>query len=383
MKELFHNGNELKKVKVEFNGEEISNPMLTSIEIRYKHNTPKILGKLVINDLIDINVHWKWRELTIKIFYMDLFDKTVCKEYRILDVKEAQDDQDKKIFVLEIQDKFSYILENSYLSKSFNGTVTDALQEYCTELGIDSFPWAELEINPCETSGEFTVPKHINNLEWFLETFRKCGFYFWQDKKKVIVKSLEELSPNMLPPNNESPNDYRNEIGNQMYQNKIIDFKPEYNVKKDQRPTQRSMWYNPELKYVEYKDDKVPTNDNSYLYNNDDTFNLQVDTKGQRDLVQHHMDFQEHKQDLRDSFMDESRLQMMVSGYEKNDLYQVYKLKLKGNYGSVESQNIGNHVVQGFYVSYSIVEKIMNLHMIQNIYLHRADLKRDKGFYTP
>lgn len=115
---ILNAGNKLKSYSVKIGDIDLVKEVISSIEISFRNDVPVVLGRLVIDDLYDMNSQLVWRDVTVKVFYMDMFDKSVDIEFYITEIKEAYDDSFKKNYVLELQDKFSYTLGHSYLDRS-------------------------------------------------------------------------------------------------------------------------------------------------------------------------------------------------------------------------------------------------------------------------
>lgn len=362
---LFNAANKLNNYNVIIGDIDLVKETILSVEVSYKNNTPVVLGKIIINDLYDLSMLQKWRDVGVQISYIDIFEVEVSKVFTILSVTEQYDDQFKKVFVIELQDIFSYTLEHSYLSKSFNVDLTTALNTYLTRLGIDALDNLTLNLTSVGSVYPFAVPKNMSNLQFFLMEFYKHGFTFYQDKSNVYVRSLTDLDPTGLPSNGL----FLNETDNQLYKNKIIDIISSLNNRVNILPKTRSLAYDFNTKSM-LKDD---TNDPTLYSLNTDSFNLQG-TDGERDVYQQHSDFGQHKLMMKDSFMDQSDIEIIVNGYAKNDLNQIYELRLKGNVSSSDSQSKGNLVMNGYYISTEVTDKIVGDTMVQKIALNRADL---------
>lgn len=362
---LFSVSNKLKNYDVKVGEVELFNETILSVEVSYKNNTPVVFGKLIFNDIYDMNLIHVWRDVGVHISYIDVFDVQVSKNFTILSVTEQYDNMFKKVFVLELQDNFSYELENSYLSKGFNSDPTLALKEFITELEIGEIEGSSLEFTNVGSAYNFVVPKNISNLEFFLHEFYKHGYTFYQDKYNVCVKSLSDLSPETLPDNGL----FMNETNNQLYKNKIIDIMSSFNNRISILPKTRSLGYDFNSKNMSSEID----NDMTQYFLNSDPFNIQ-NTHGYRDVRQQHLDFNQHNLMMKKSFLDQAEIEMIVNGYCNNDLNQVYELKLKGNVATTDTQSKGNLIMNGYYISNKVTDKIVGDSMVQKISLHRSDL---------
>lgn len=361
---IFNAANKLNSYSVSIDGLSLTNETIISLEISYSNRTCKVLANLYVKDMYDLNLHLDWKTASVSISYTDIFSETVDKSFKVMSVTEGTTGNDDKTLSLELQDEFSYTFETSYLSKGFKANVIDAFNAYITELGLDSY---EKEIPGGSGSYEFVVPAHENNLVFFEKEFAKKGYAIYQTKEKIIVKPLKDLSPSKFE-DNDPGKPYTDETDNQLYKNKIYDMAPSHAKRVNIPQKTKVLAYDPLSKAAK----EAEANTISDLLLNDDTSNMQ-ETKGKREVLQQHLEFDDHKLQMREKFMAASELMIVVNGYVKNDLNQVYSLKLKGIKGSSESQNKANAVLNGKWVSYKIVDKIVGDSLVQKIELKRAD----------
>jgi hypothetical protein len=366
-------GNKLKSYSVKIGSIDLVKEVISSIEISFRNDVPVVLGRVVFNDLYDMNSQLVWRDVSVKVFYMDMFDKSVDMEFYITEIKEVYDDSFKKNYVLELQDKFSYTLGHSYLSKSFKADPVTALKKYIDELKLSSY---KTDFDSISTTSEMVVPCHVDNLTFFLGEFYRRGYSFYQTKEKIVIKHIDKLRPKSLP-ENDPGKPYKNETDNQLYKNKITAMKTFF-LRRDAIPAvTKSIAYNPAKKSMDSSTD----NDNSAYYLSDDAFNLQNVTPGggfhgTKVITQSHLNFDQHRLVLKDSFVRQSEVEIVVNGYVKNDVNQIYELELKGNQAGGEQQAKGNTVIGGKYVSNTVMDKIVGDAIVQKIHLCRADLTK-------
>jgi hypothetical protein len=343
--------------------------VIISVEIETKNNTPVITGRLIVDDLYDLNSLVPWETSTITVEYTDLFEDNYAKNFVITKIIEGVDDAFKKTFIIELQDTFSYKLSKSFLSKGFNSSLTTALKEYIKYLELDD----DLDIEDSLEFINFVVPKNISNLDFFVNELRNYGFIFYQNKTSIIVKSVANLAVSALPDNSDKI--YLNETDNQYYKNKIIDLQVGFMNREDVDHKTRSIAFNNLTKTIDIDD----TNDLSPYYLGDNNINLQEteniqDLTSLKDVTQSHLDFNKHLLNMHDSFNKQSTIEMIVNGYVINDINQIFELKLKGNLGTNTTQDAGNKIINGKYVSHTVVDKIIGDTLIQKIKLHRVNM---------
>lgn len=366
--QLIHPGNKLEKYTIQVGDIELIPENILDVEISFNSNSPVIIGKLLFHDLIDINTQLVWRDTNITINYTDIFGENYEIEFVILNIKNHYTRKNEKVLELELQDTLSFRLSKSYLSKGYTSDPATALNDYIQELGFDS---SVINSKTTIDAYNFVIPNNISNLNWFLYEFKKHGIKFYRDKNGLNIKSLQDLNPSSLEKRGDS---FTNQSPNQMYYRTIYDYLLDYNKRKDILPYIKSLGFNIETKSFEIEN----TNDNSDYYLNSDEFNLQnlYENQGFKNIIQHHLNFNEHTSLLKDSYLKQSEIKIVTSGSLTNDLYQIYELDFKGNVGSAESINEGDAILNGEYISTGISDKILLGSFIQQIHLVRADMEK-------
>lgn len=363
---LFNIANRLKSYSVYIDKYELLQEMIVSIDILYDVSTPKLKAYLFINDVYNLNDVVTWSEIEIKIEYMDLFDTLVTKKFKVLNIREYKYNINGKALFISLQDTFSYAFERSYLSKGYNDNPSVALTDYIEKLNLKKD--YQTDFSKLDNKYRFIIPKSQNNLEFFISEFQKYGYNFYQTKDKICLKSQEDQKPSSLY---EHSDIFLDATDNQLYKNRIIEHRVVGTNKESLQPKTRSIAFDPETKSMKFYNN----NDNKNLLLNDDTTNIQ-DTNGYRDVYQQHLNFGEHDQKLKDSLLKQGQIEIIVNGYGKNELNQIYNLELKGNAGSNESYNKGNTIISGKYISTKISDKIINNSFVQKILLERADAQK-------
>lgn len=361
VEQIFNAANKLKNYDVTIDDVSLIKECIVSVEISYVNNTPEVIARLLFNDLYDMNLLRTWRDCEVNVSYIDVYDKAVSKDFVITNVTEKYSTENEKLFVIDMQDKFSYTLDNSFLSKGFKTNPLTALQEYISYFEFED----ETFLSEFTENYNFTVPKNMSNLKFFLSEFSRYGYTFYQDKSGICVKSLTDLLPESLVFNGL----YLNETDNQLYKNKIISLKSSLNNRGYILPQTRSLYYDLYNKNIIHYTD----NDNDKYSINTDSFNLQS-TDGFKDVCQSRESDGKQTLFLKESFMRQSELEMVVNGYSSNDINQQYQIHLRGNKSTSDSQAKGNLIVNGYYISNEVTDKIVGDTLIQQIKLGRSDL---------
>lgn len=373
--QVFNVSNKLKAYNITIGEIELIKETIQSIEVSYKNYTPVVLAKIVINDLYDLNLQHDWKDLTVNIYYMDIYDEFVDKNFTILNIHEKYDDKKNKSFVIEMQDTFSYTLEHSFLSKSYNSEPVAALEEYIEYLEINELI-EEFDFSNIEETYYFSIPKNISNLDWFIFELNKFGYSFYQGKNIISIKSLEDLIPSSLIINEDNL-PFTNETDNPLYKNKIYEMQAQFLKRKNIIPLTKSLAYNFNTKVMDFTSE----NDNSIYDLADGDFNLQDsisnnELNGYKYFIQQHLNFDEHDKKLKESYINAVNIEIITNGYIKNDINQLYELELRGNISTSDSQSKGNTILNGNYIGSIIIDKIIGDNMIQKIYLKRSDLTK-------
>lgn len=366
MNSLFNAANKLKTYNVKINDNDIFSDYVLTFDIEYSNNTPVVNGKFVFKDMFDINQTVSWDEAIVSLSYIDLFEESFNKEFRVISVKEETNEKAEKLVEMKLQDTFSYTLQKSFVSKSFYSNPKEALIIYLKELNITDY---EFDLTENNEKFYFTIPENQNNLISFLQEFHKFGYCFYQTKNKICLKSVKDLEPKNLPLNDEE--DYVDVSANQLKYNLIRDIYSEHHDREKTPKTTRALAYNILTKRMEYSEFN---NVDEYSLNDDQT-NIQ-DTIGRRDVYQTHLNFEQHKKEMKESFFKQNSTTIVINGYAKNDINQIYSLRLKGIKSNKESIDKGNVTIGGKYISVKVVDKIFLDFMIQQVVLQRADFTK-------
>lgn len=358
---IFNEANRLKSYSITINDKELIRDTIISCDIAYKCDSPVVRGSILINDLYDLRTLINWEGATITVDFLDMFDQSYEKKFVLIDLKDLEHSAHRKAIELTIQDELSYKLDHSYISKSFNSTITNALNEYLTFLGFEEY---SKEITDTPDTKYFTVPKNISNLQFFLNELKKYGYVFYQTRDGLFVKSQEDIDVGNL----EEIGVYTNQTDNQLYMNIIHNIEI-LNANRDMLiPKVRSIAYDKDSKSI----NRYEFNDKSRYALNTNIADIQP-TDGFKDIYQQDLNFGNHDRMVRESFLKQYTANIVVNGYNRNNVYQIYDLRLRGNFANVDSENIGNFEASGKYVSTKIIDKLVGDKMLQKIYLERAD----------
>lgn len=369
MSAIFNAANELKIYEVTIGGTKFTKELVLSFEMVYECHTPVIKGELLFKDLYDMNDQIDWNEAEVEVKFLDIFDQEVKRNFKILSIDEYLDEMFEKHTTLKLQDVVSYKISRCVKSKSFTGNIVTCLNAYLDDLKITEI---ERDFTNSDKEVNFVVPQNVNHLEWLMFELKKYGFTLYQSKTKIHLKSIADIVPSALPVNDQDK--YLSGTDNQLYKNKIYELKPVFKNRTKTPRKIRAMAYDPlQKKMVTNVELGVELNKVEEYSLNSDKFNLQ-DFEGEFDVYQTHLDFNETKMLNRDQFIDQQEMEIIVNGYVKNDVLQIYDLELVGIKASAPAQTKGNVIVGGKWMSTKVVDKIVYDNMVQKIILKRADM---------
>ena len=370
---LFDVVGKLKTFGVKIGDLDLIKETIVTAEITFRNDVPVLLARLIITDVLDMNNQVIWRNIPVKIYYVDFYDKILDLEFYITNISEGYTEDFKKTYIIDLQDKFSHVLSTSYLSKSFNTDIISAINSYITELKLTSF---KTEFESSSETSAFTVPKNINNLQFFMTELFKRGYSFYRTRNAIVIKHLSNLIPSKLSMNSDEKMPYMTKSSNQFYKNKISAVTVQFNKRDITPPITKSIAYNPVTKNIDYNDD----NDNSYYYLGNDIVNLQNTLagsfKGKLEITQPHLNFDMHKLLMKTSFMHGTEIEIVIPGFNSNEVNQIYKIEISGNKATAESQTSGNMIISGKYICNTIMDKLMGDTLIQKIHLYRTDMNK-------
>lgn len=357
--------NKLREFKVTINRAELLKESIKTIEMVYANTRPSVLGCIVIDDIYDLHSNIQWDSATVEVSYIDTFGEFFTKYFYVTDVNEDKGTMGGRVLALKIQDIFSHTLATTHISKGYNVDLVSALNLLSNEVSINRIPNFEYDYSSFKgSSNPIVLSKNVNALDYFTKEFYRVGYTFYQDKSGIHVKGLNDLIPNTLPYNGI----FSDRAENEYYMNKIIESNIIANNTDAAGTPYRSSYFDPRTKSI-VRDTNIPTESTRL---NAVSKNL-ITGNSNKEVVQSRGTFEERELDLKRRLMDQTVIEISVSGYIKNDLNQIYELDLNGFKGLSKTQIEGNAVINGNYVSKQISEMIINDGLIQKITIHRSD----------
>ena len=359
----------LKSFKVKLNEFTLETSTIKSIEFAYSNTRPIVKGQIYLQDLNDLNMSIDWSTAIIQVTYIDLLDGMFTRKFHVVDVGEIKEDLSRKSFILDLVDEFSYAFSNSYISRSFNVPLNQAVLEIASDLGVDNVPHVEMDFSSVPYTKPYITSKNTNSLSYFTRELYRQGYTFYQTKTGIHIKSMQDLIPSTLEINGK----FSDHPTNQHYMNRIRFHDVLQNNRSGVSPSSTAITYD-----ASTKQNKRITEDplNSLRLNSRVVDLSNSTTSGE--YLQSQLNNDQRQLDLKREYMDQNILIIYVSGYMKNELNQVYDVIIKGNDTFIESQMKGDELLSGKYVSKLIQEKIILDSYVQMITLHRADQMETK-----
>lgn len=361
--------NRLQDVLVQIDGYIMPDISIISCEIGYSVFSPKLQIAIILEDLIGIGSTIDPNGSDVVIIYRDIFDKQVTTFGKVTAVSITSDGPIKYVMIAA-QDEFTWTLERSFNSHTFNGDITQAITAYMQALGIAEYP---ITIDDTSDEGEaepinFTIQKGKNNLEAFMIEIENAGYLFFHNKDGINILSYDAIKTKNLLLNNPESIMYTDKVMNTQYINHIISYKPKIGA--SSVPTNiRSFAFDPMTKTTKYMNinifDDVKLNPGS-----SDSF--QGVAKPQ-DVKQTTLNFNQTKMKMRNDAFKSNMVDIIVKGKSSNDIHQVYNIKIFGDIATAEEINDGNTKISGYFLALTVSDKIISGHLIQKITLGRAE----------
>lgn len=365
MIDLFGEANcKLKSLAVNLAGNDLELSTVKSLEFAYSNTRPIIRGQLYFEDLTDMNMTTDWSTSTIQITFIDLLDDLFTRTFHIINVEENKEEMSRKTFTLDFVDEFSYALSKSFISRSFNVPLNEAVLEIAADLGVSDIPHIDIDFSEVPFDKPYITSKNLNSLTYFTRELYRNGYTFYQTKTGIFIKSLVDLIPSTLSTNG----DFSDHPVNQHYMNRIQQHEVLQNNRTEVSPGSITIAYDPLTK----QNNKILEDPLSSLRLNSKNVNLS-DGVTPVEYLQSQLSSSQRSLDLKREYMDQNILNIYVSGYVKNDLNQIYNVQIKGNDTFIDSQMKGDELLSGKYISKLVQEKIILDSYIQKITLHRAD----------
>ena len=375
---IFNEGAILKSFIVKIDDKQISPDNILNTEIKWGTDF-EIKGEMIINDMqhlasaLPFNARNK-----INISITDPFNKRYNRTFVISNIQEQWANSFKNYKITFI-DEFSWKLKNIYVSKSYKDKkLSEIFEDYWTNFKLDDL-LGEItkEISPTTLIKDFiVVPQNVSFYDFITNEFLKDGYLLYQTKYKIILKNQDELLPSVLP---KAELDYEETVINPLYTTKIHEKHVESNFLKSnlEVPIRKGYIYDYNTKTNIIFNDNLKENYDSLKLNDYDLSDLQKQDGVKLD------NFKslglKAKNIMLNTYKDNQKLMIFVTGNNNTKIFQKCGVKLKGDVYMKKEQNEGDIRLNGDYICYSFSEKIIGTKMIQKVELARIDFRDPKA----
>jgi len=334
------------------------------------NGTFRIYGYFTLNDHFDaINTMFIEPGMEIIIEYIDNFDVKFSRNFNIVISTETKE-QDFKTIQFLFQDNISWLLQKTYIAKSYkNTTIIDVFNDFYeleAKKGAEKY---KIDIISQKTKNltNFVIPLHIDFLTFIEIEFRKEGLYFYQTKNKIVLGNSE-----IIP---ETPEYPYTEVGQKdLYGFNIMEYKLNFNdIKKTntESPKSNTLVFDKNTKsmtvYSKNLSDFLEEFNLSGIAKNSELTNgLKLKTK---ELL--------NDTDKYDNliYMNNTSLYIIVPGnIDYSLLWKVVDVKLSGATYTTQTRKSGDVALSGKYKIYRVEDKfISGQKFIQRLTLKRVN----------
>lgn len=369
----------LRNYSIEIDNFELIEDDIITLEIKQDFFNFGISGSLKIKDSFDVfnNGNIKFiKENKIKISFEDFLREKSSRYYYITKIRVIQHEDRYKILDISFIDEFTYILKNTYISKSFNKSTVSAFSDYLTHLGItDSLRGKNISLNINDTSDSktFVAPQDRNILDFFLYELKRDNIRIWQDYNSINISevipaqmSLKQIDDaDVLYSNRTLNNDYifkiheYEELNNQNYESLLT------------KPAELIYRYDTEKTIIKNTQNLVDIFSELKL-NSLDVSSMQGNYKKIDTQATFGTDKQKHE--LFDSYMSNNQLSIVVPGsFKYNNIGFIVNVELKGNPLFADTEHEQDVYSSGKYFVAKVLDRIIGGRLIQKMTLIRLD----------
>jgi hypothetical protein len=329
----------------------------------------RIYGYVTINDHYDIvNTMLKEPGQRMKIKIIDNYDDVFIREFVITNSGEVKE-QDFKTVQLRFQDTISYVLQNTFIAKSYEETtLVDVLNDYLELEAKTSMDEYNLKVlsKTTRTLKNFVVPLHIDFLTFIENEFKREGVFFYQTRKYLVIGDddiPEMFRSDDLPYVQVGKTDW--------YGFKMLEYKLQFNNIRKTMNLQKSnmLVFDPETKsIVSY--DKSLTDFMENMNTGGEVKNSQLTNGAQHKTKSTLIDTQEY-QHL--DYKYNTEMNIIVPGNLKYSLlWKQVIVKVSGSQVSIETRESGDVALSGEYQ----ISRVEDKFLVGQKFVQRLTLRR-------
>jgi hypothetical protein len=304
---------------------------------------------------------------SIVIEFIDNYDVKFSRTFNLLSSTENKD-QDFKTIQFRFQDNISWLLQKTFIAKSYKKTsIIDIFNDYFKLEAKKTADIDKINIISQKTSdlNNFVVPLHINFLTFIENEFNRAGVFFYQTRDKIILGNDE------VPETPEYP--YTQVGSKDLYGFNIMEYKLQFNDIKKTSKSQKSntLVFNKNTKsmvaYTKNLSDFIEEYSTGGIAHNSQLTNgsglktkeVLVDTDKYDNLI----------------FKDNTEMNIIVPGnIDYSLLWKTVEAKLSGAKYTVETRKSGDIALSGKYQIARVEDKfISGQKFIQRLTLVRVN----------
>jgi len=370
----------LKNITINIGTLEVLIDDIVTVELRHGIDDFGIFGHVAIKDTYDFNnsglVDMNGDSL-LQLSLTDFSGNKNKRTFRILKIEvEPTDDNRFKLYSFYIRDEISFILDNTYLSKSFNKTPVQALSDCMTHLGIDAIANSDLlstNIIDTTTVDKFVIPQNMSVLSFFKNRLKEENVHIYQDRQSLNIKQID-LNNLVLNKNSQGQDIlYSNNASNSQYLYLVHDYqqtKNDLTNVSSRTPVSRIFRFTQDKNILDVTKNHADVVGGLSLNTHQPKFpNMSEKYKTQIVKGTKLQDF-----DLFQSLIEVNTLDISVPGDVKNaNAGTLINLDMKGNILNTDSMNKGDVNTGGKYLIKSVSDRIINDKLIHRYTIVRVD----------
>lgn len=385
---IFSDAANTKHFNVDFvfdSGDRVTIPAehVITFENKFERDNPVVEAYMMFKDIADSSKDINWRKVKIAVYILDGMEQLYFRDFIVVNTEEPQNNTKEKFISLKMQDEVSYTLGNLFITKSFTGKsrcacLKEIIETYNLPNGttldkiLSEYNLSYIFEEDEETS-DFVISKGESVLSQFQKEFKRIGYSMFSNRKGLNVKKQASLLPDALVQSYEYiVNEFKQQVKQQCYPNKVHEFKNQPLNKEDVNATP-----NAKSNYFDASTKKMVQVKNTDA--NLQSTNINSDTENVKDTVGSKAVFSTKKSDsgfvasMTDSFMKKAQTTIFVRGYFDRDINKVITLSLPGSRASQESSIEGDTQNTGKYLITKVIDKFLTGKLIQKINLARSD----------
>lgn len=327
-------------------------------QVNYSSETMVITGNIIFDDMGLMNSFLNLSDQILEIEMIDIFEDYILKEFKITAQRQIKYNQNQKGYELFFQDIQSYMLQNSFLGKSYSqGDIVEVMNEFLGELQVKQTIEGSLPFDK-----PLIIPKHINNLKFFEDEILRMNGTIFGTRHGQKVLANEMMSFDML----EEEDLFTIKTNNPHYKNIIHDFDIKELTISDQEPNIRTYEFS-------YEEDDFLTNDDNSLddfkfVHKDNDKDSPIDTIEFKPVFER---LTSHRERVRRNNQKHYGMEILVNGYLHREVNTVQDVVVSAGEILPEQSFKGDVVNSGKYIIQMIQDKVQSSVLTQKLFLRR------------